>query len=74
LEAEPLVPLSRRDYYELAVFHNASMRNLKSTRAQVRELKMPQLKLPEYPPNFEKAAAVLSRLDAIFFPKHRPVP
>ncbi len=33
---------------------------------------MPQLTLPEYPPNFEKAAAVLNRLDAIFFPKKRP--
>jgi len=73
LEAEPLAQFSKRDYYELAVFHNASMRSLKSARAQVRELRMPQLKLPEYPPNFEKAAAVLTRLDAIFFPKRRPV-
>ncbi len=72
LEPERLVPLSLRDYAELTAFHNASIASLKKARAQVRELKMPQLTLPEYPPNFEKAAAVLNRLDAIFFPKKRP--
>lgn len=72
LEPERLAPLSRRDYAELVAFHNASMASLKRARAQVRELRMPQLKLPDYPPNFEKVADVLNRLDAIFFPKHRP--
>jgi len=45
---------------------------LKKARAQVRELRMPQLSLPEYPSNLEKAADVLNRLSAILFPKSRP--
>ena len=72
LEPEPLVPLTRSDYRELAAFYNASMANLKIARGQVRALRMPQLQLPEYPPNYERAANVLERLLAILFPQPRP--
>ncbi len=72
LDPEPLVPLSRRDYYELAVFYNASMASLKLARAQVRGLRMPHLKLPEYPPNYEKAGDVLHKLRPALFPNSRP--
>jgi len=72
LEPEPLVSVSRRDLNELIAFHNEAMASLKIARAQVRELRMPQLSLPEYPFNFEKAAEVLTRLKAILFPRPRP--
>jgi hypothetical protein len=72
LEPEPLASVSRRDLRELTVFHNTAMASLKKARAQVRELRMPQLSLPEYPSNLEKAADVLNRLSAILFPKSRP--
>src|SRR5262249_4615227 len=72
LQPEPLATLTRRDLRELTAFHNAALASLKKARAQVRELRMPQLSLPEYPPNFEKAGDVLTRLSAILFPKSRP--
>ncbi|HEX9506941.1 MAG TPA: replication-relaxation family protein, partial [Myxococcales bacterium] len=66
------VPLTRAEHSQLGHFFTSATRRLHRARDQVKELKNPQLELPDYPSNTDEVLRLLKRLSARF--TNQPAP
>jgi hypothetical protein len=60
------ITLARDDFLQIQHFFDSATRRLKRAREQAKELKHPQLAVPDYPSNTEHVSKVLRRLSMRF--------